>query len=414
MAISAQVWRTQVATALMILGPGLLIGGLFLKPPWLYVGFAWVALGVIVSKQYVQIPRMPGFFAGIALAFWAILSILIAHFRGQPGVELRLPVIAYSWILTPLVAIALIDPIRRIWALRMMCACAAIAACVGLLQTCVGFDSNAFLGINLQGERFARAKGLGSLHLSFGYAGALVLVLSAQPSQILPIPPAMSWVLRLSAVIVVTISGSRAAMVGAIAGLFATLLRPQRRWILMSVGITLVFSAVIVGRFLLFQPGQLERIQRADDGRFAIWQASQHIIQDNPVFGVGGRKAYKAVYNDVYQKTLPTTPNEFGTSGGAPHAHNTQIALAAEYGLPMPGLHLLFYGAILLFCWRHRKSAPTGWHLSLGIVTTTLVAGLFEPYPTQAVPGLGTAAMLGLAVAFTLEKMQTSHQTLER
>jgi O-antigen ligase len=202
--------------------------------------------------------------------------------------------------------------------------------------------------------------------------------------------------MRALALVAVGICGSRAAQVGAVAGLFVGCAVRGRRWLLIGLVAAGVLAIALAGRMYLTDARRLQKMADGNDGRWPIWNASLLLIREQPLLGCGGRAAFQTAYVEAFPRANPGARSEFPE--GAPHAHNTQLALAAEYGIPAAVLHLGFLGAVLLACWRRRRESPAGWSLACGVVATTLAAGCFEPYPTQAVPGLAGAAALGVAL----------------
>jgi O-antigen ligase len=366
----------------------------------MYVGLGCLVLGAIL--QGFRIDKTPGFYWGIALAAWIVVAIFYAKIHQFPGVELKFPNVAFAWLMTPLVALAAMDPKRRVWMLRAFLLAACIALVFALLQFCIGLGTKGVGRIDPNGPAFRHSTGLSALHLSLAFAGSLLLMIFLQPSKVLGIDRVTSWVGRGVAIILVLIPNSRAGMLGAISGTFSSLVsRGGRRWISVSLAITVALILAVFLRLWFFTPERLDSMITAKDGRLPIWKTTVHLIKENPILGCGGRKAYKTIYDDAYRRVNPEISNEF--PGGAPHAHNTQLAIGAEFGIPAILLHAGFYAAILLFCWRHRHLAPEGWRLALGVVTVIFVGGLFEPYATQAVPGFGGAAVLGIALGLVLE-----------
>lgn len=399
--------RSAIANFLLCLGSSSVLAGLFFTPPWVYIGLGCLAMGAIL--QGFRIDRMPGFYWGIALAAWIILSVVNALIHHSPGVELKFPNVGSAWLMTPLVALAAMDPKRRTWMLRAFLIAACISLTVALLQFCIGLGTKGFFRIDPNGTAFCYARGFSAIHLTLAFSAALFLVVFSQPAKILGIDRISSWLGRVVGSVLVLIPGSRAGVLGAVAGLFISFIRKDRRWILGTIVITSVLIIAVVLRFWFFDPVRLKSMVEAKDGRWPIWKTTVLTIQENPVLGCGGRKAYKTQYAAAYERANPGQLIDY--PNGAPHAHNTQLAIGAEFGIPAILLHAGFFAAIVLFCWRHRQCAPEGWRLALGVVTVIFVAGLFEPFATQAVPGFGGAAVLGIALGLVLEGVAKKQKT---
>jgi O-antigen ligase len=93
---------------------------------------------------------------------------------------------------------------------------------------------------------------------------------------------------------------------------------------------------------------------------------------------------------------------------GAPHAHNTLLALAAQYGLPAALLHLAWLGALLRAAWLRRAADRAGWCLAAALVGAALTGGMLEYLAAQGVTCLALYALLGLALAPSLDSQERS------
>ncbi|MGZ3663138.1 MAG: O-antigen ligase family protein [Ktedonobacterales bacterium] len=144
------------------------------------------------------------------------------------------------------------------------------------------------------------------------------------------------------------------AMAGAAVGLLAfALCLPGAR--LRIVLIAIMCGAIVLFRALL--PSQLDLlVQHASSGELAfratIWQGTLHMIEANPITGIGlGQRTYMA------EATVYRIPQE-GTA--VPTAHNSYLELAALAGLPVLGVYLTLLVATTWRAVRNVRRAE-GW-----------------------------------------------------
>ena len=390
----------RIGRLLLWIGAGALIATMFFTPPWMNGGLGLSLLGAILSRPPLH--RLSATWFGLAYALWLAFAAAVALIHKQPGASM--PGEIYGWLPLPLVAAAVQDRRWRMWTIRTAIALGALGVIVGLLQFLIG-NGKGIASISVDGTRYFRARGLNTMHLTFGFTASLLAILAAQPATRWGISAAWAWTGRIAALTGLGICGSRAGSAAGIVGLGTTLAARGRRWLIGGIVIA-TCAAILIGlRMGLTDSERLTKLRDGDDGRWLIWQATVTMIKEQPLLGIGGRKAYKQAYNDVYQRTLPGVDNEFenrGGSPGAPHAHNWLLAEAAEYGLPCPLLHLIMVGAVLVACWRRRSEAPGGWQIAAGVAAVGLVGGMFEPYPTQSVPGLAFHGCLGLGLGLAM------------
>jgi hypothetical protein len=382
---------------LLVLGCIAQLLAMFATPPWASLGVGVALAGALLSRAPLR--RMPWLWLGLAYGGWLSLSCLIAWAMGVDGARIRLPGPTWTWMATPLVALGLAaaDARRKAWiAITMM---AVIAMVLAAIQFSVGLGGGP-LKIDPDGRRWQLARGFSEHHLTFGLACALLLTASIQLRTAYGVNALTAWLARIAAIIGLLVSGSRAAVLGAGAGLWATFSARGRRWALIGLGLALLGGGAVAARFATTDPHRFASMLALQDGRWPIWRTSLFLACEHPVLGCGGKDAFKAAYRDAFPEVLPDEPSEF--ADGAPHAHNAALSLVAEYGLPALLLHLAFWGFTLVWLWRRRHDSPDAWRLGLGVAVVALVGGMFEPYPTRAVQSIAIHAALGLAVALAM------------
>ena len=384
---------------LLWVGAATLLAGMFLTPPWMNGGLIAALLGALLARPPLH--RLAASWFGVAFAGWVLLTVALAVLRGQP--QARVAGIAHGWLALPLVAAAAQDPRWRRQAFKLMVAIGTLSMTIALLQFTIGLGSG-IPGISANGERLVQSRGLNTLHLTLGFTAALFAVLAPQPASLWGVATRSTWVGRIAALTGLGICGSRAGSFAGIAGLGATLAARGRRWCVVGLVIGIGLASLLIARMAFTESHRLWLMLHGQDGRWPIWTASLAIAEEHPWFGVGGRRAYRVVYNDTYARVLPGVANEFGPTGGAPHAHNWLLAEAAEHGFPAPILHLALVIAVLVASWRRRLTHPAGWRVSVGVATVALVGAQFEPYPTQSVAGLAFHACLGLGLGLALAR----------
>ncbi len=377
----------RVGLLLLQLGAAILIAGSFLTPPWMNAGLGIAAAGALLARPPVQ--RLGPVLAGALLAAWLLLSSGAAWLHGA---KLDLPGPVYRWLPLPLVACAAVSSRWRTLALRALVCTAAAAAVVGLLQFVLG-RGNGFLRIDPSRGDFKQASGFAAVTLTYGFVSALLLVVWARSAGD---RPGWTWAGRIIGAVGLATAGSRGAMLAGIAGLGAVQLTRGRRWLIYGGAIVLVLAGALFARMAITERSRLQKLLEGRDGRWPIWMASLDIVARNPVLGVGSRDAFTAAYPEAFARAVPGQVSEF--PDGAPHAHNTFLALAAEYGLPAVALHLALVGSVLVVTWRTRRQRPQAWSLAIGVAVTGVVGGCFEPYATQSVPGFAFHGLLGLAL----------------
>lgn len=384
---------------LMALGSAGALLTMFASPPWASFGVAIALLGVMLSRA--PLLRLPWFWLGCVYAAWIVASGLIGWWQGLDGARWRPAGPAWTWLATPLVALGMGTVMARAWMWKALVVLALASTALAAIQYLVGFGPGR-LRIDPGGLRLIMASGFSEHRLTFGLACALLLVAASQGGRIYATSALGLWTARGLAVLGLFFAGGRGAILAAACGVWATLSARGRRWAIIGLGLAALGLGALAVQMVVATPGRLTNTLQLKETRWPIWRTSLHLAAERPLVGWGGKDAFKEAYRVAYPAVNPGADNEYPE--GAPHAHNTALALSAEYGLPAFALHLAFWLTALAWLWRRRHAAPDGWRLGLGVATIAFVGGMFEPYAARLVQGAAIHAALGLALALGFAK----------
>ncbi len=233
------------------------------------------------------------------------------------------------------------------------------------------------------GDQLLRVRGPYSHHMTL--AGVLlVLVLQALPRPSLAPLVGERWGRRLGlAALLAGLGGiaatmTRSAILGLVCGLaILALTAPPSRWRPWRLlGGTLLILLVAAAVSLPWLPGGAAQTPSAAAAsvtdRLELWQAGAAMVHDHPWLGVGPdgtRRVVEGYMDPNYQRP-----------GVASHLHSAWLTLAAEGGLPLLALVLLFYGRGLararsLLAWGRDSDLVRGALAALG---GFVVMGFFE------------------------------------
>ncbi len=335
---------------------------------------------------------------GLLFAGWLGATALIAGALGPERFPMHGTGLSYTWSAMLLAQVAFRHRATLAASLRATLALVGASAALSLMQLLCGIGDGP-LHLSRRGLPYEHGIGFYSLHLTEGpvMAACSLLFASALCTGLL----ARRWarVGIAAALLGLVCSTSRMAYLGAVAGWWLWRgLGDLRR---MAVAGTLVgLAAALALLFLLIvQPEHTRAALRGQDGRWAIWRASLTIIAEHPLVGTGGPEGYKEAYNDAFRRANPGVRNEFAPGGGAPHAHNSLISIAAEHGVPAVPLYLALLGSILAALWRRRAACPAAWRLGASVTASMLLAGMFEHLAGHVVPANLLFVILGMALA---------------
>ena len=382
---------------MLALGSFGVLVAVLLTPPWASIGLGVAIAGAILARApLLSAMRLPWMWCGIAYALWLMAACAIATWSGLEGASLRPPGPAWTWLAAPVVALGLTDRKTRTQCMTALVILLLGSVALAVVQFCVGLGDGR-LKIDPLGPRFTTARGLAELHLTFGLACALLMVLAMQRQSVLGLSPVSTWLLRGAAYLGLLVCGSRSALLGAAAGVCSTLGARGLKWLLIGCALVAVGLSVLGGRMLLTEPSRAQATIQMQDGRTPIWRTSLHLISERPLTGWGGNKGFQPAFRDAYATINPGSTPEF--LDGAPHAHNSALALASQFGLPAVILHAAFWLIALVWLWQRRIASPEAWQLGIGVASVAIIGGLFEPYATRVLQGIGIHAMLGVALA---------------
>jgi len=208
------------------------------------------------------------------------------------------------------------------------------------------------------------------------------------------------------ALLVVTLSDSRGAILGSGVGLFALAVWKDRRflWLLPLgiIGLGVLFFIAADG-----SPYQLiEMLETSEEstlyGRLTVWRNTLAVIQDFPLTGVG-MGTLGQVFNDFYHYTIFVyNPTNYL------HAHNTFLAAAADLGIPALVLYIsLLTGAGLMIKRRLKIGRSILKSLLQGLACGLLafhIFGLMDAFVLGTKLGAVLWVFLGLGSAVYVHK----------
>jgi hypothetical protein len=397
-------WRRYALIAAQIGATSVLVSAFF-KPPFATVGLAVALAGLLASGAPLR--RMPAFWIGVAYAAWISASGLIGVLAGVDGARLRPAGPAWTWLAMPAVALAFARPADFVRLLRVVAVVVAGCAMLAVLQFLIGLGGGP-LRIDPEGVRLTIARGWSELHLTFGLLCALLLAVGLHQDAARSVGPAWIWLLRLGAGIGLLVCGARSAVLAALAGIGASFAVRSRRHLLIGALAVAALGGVLIARMALTDPGRLQRTMQLQDGRWPIWRTSVHLIKERPISGWGGQTAFQRAFRDAYATVNPGSTPEF--ADGAPHAHNSGLALVSQFGAPALVLHSALWLAVLLWLWRRRHEHPAAWQVGVAVAATAFVGGLFESYTTRVMQGVAMHAALGAAIALALQRRSPDAQ----
>ncbi len=303
----------------------------------------------------------------LALFIWTVFSALASS-----DVRLGLGIVKkfYLFLIIPLVPWLAKGKGRLTWIYRAVFAAAAVSSAAGLLQ----------FAVDPTRDLLHRISGFMSQWMT--YSGLLMLALVSMAAYALGAGRrAQRWILPVAALIfsAIYLSQTRNAVLGAIAGIAATLAIRRPR--------SLAMMLIIVPALYILSPQNIR--ERFSGGwntsdpntrnRIELFQTSMRLIHDNPWFGVG-------------PKNVAVEALRYRGSGEYPdwmyqHMHNNVLQIAAERGIPGLLLWLLFMGRLAWDAWRtlrrhgrRTEDAEVVFAASaaLGCWVALMVAGIFE------------------------------------
>jgi O-antigen ligase len=195
----------------------------------------------------------------------------------------------------------------------------------------------------------------------------------------------------------VAICGARAALAGFIVALGGAVAARGRRHLLAALGVAALLGAGAVGVTALTQRKRFDDLLALRDTRWDIWRVSLAIVAEHPLLGTAGPAGWREAYREAHPRVVPERPSEFA-GGAAPHAHNTPLAFAGEYGIPYA---LLWFALLVTVVLALRGAAPGLRGAAVGMALMALVFGQFERLDGEA----SRALWLGLGILVALRHL---------
>jgi O-antigen ligase len=193
------------------------------------------------------------------------------------------------------------------------------------------------------------------------------------------------------------IANARQAFLAFSAGLGLGIAALGGRRTALGLGGGLAFVGLFAAGLQVLTPAYMAEVLQGRDGRFAIWRTSGRLVADSPLIGTGGAEAFKDAYSARY--TPQAGDVKLDVVAHAPHAHNSELSIAAEHGLPAALLHLAWLAALARWAFRARGQHPGAWSLACSLLGTFLVAGMFENLAGHSAPSYVFGITLGLCLA---------------
>ncbi len=130
-----------------------------------------------------------------------------------------------------------------------------------------------------------------------------------------------------------------------------------RKWVSLVLLLTLAVGVVVSPDFLnrFRNMGETEFSIEYANSRFAIWEATVFMIEENPVFGVGP--------GNFSEKYIEHRTNRTGRN--LSHAHNDFLNVAAVSGIPGAILFILLWFLVLLYLYKGYIRCPEGFQKGL-------------------------------------------------
>jgi O-antigen ligase len=386
----------RIGLLAMQVGSGLTLASLPFSIASMHIGFVVACAGALLCRPPVH--RIPGFMAGVAFSLWILLSIFINRMPSG-DLPMRHFGITYTWLSLPIAAIAFHSRSARIAALSALAAVSTAIAILAAAQFLIGYDrSGSLLHIRaLPTMRYDRVGGTLGGVLTYALASIMVGLLFMSRLTTAGMPRLLAYCGRISSVLGSLLSCSRMALLAAVAAIGAYVTARDRKKFAFALGLMIALSIIICILLAAIVPRKLNGLADGDDQRWQIWEIASKVAQKHPVFGVGGREAFMAAYKSE-TRGMRSKPRARAAQR-AQHAHNNELVLASEHGLPAVFLHFAFLGALLLFFFRLRRTESEAFGLGLALLVAWFIAGQFNNLIGQAESSY--ALYLCLAVAMS-------------
>ena len=387
----------RIGRALLALGVAILIPATACSIALMNVGLWTAMVGLVLARAPLH--RVPGLWWGVAFAGWCAISMIVVMALGRHPHPFKGFGLLYTWLAFPVAWLAMREAGTRRLAAWGLVGTLAATVILSLVQYTYGLreDLRPFrVGDGPSALRFTFANGFFSTHLTLA-AVMMALLIAVAGRLRTDLPRWAGWLAVALAALALVLSSGRLAFVGLIAALGVWgLLGGKRRAVIALVGggaILLIAGTVLA----LTQAPRLQAMMRGEDGRWMIWQTTVHQINESPLIGSGGPRAFTERYAVLNPQLHGGRTGEF--PAGAPHAHNTVLALSAEHGVPAVLFYLALLAAIIVAAWRRREADPDAWRLAAALMAGMLCAGMFEHLAGDGESNLALFALLGALTA---------------
>lgn len=344
-------------------------------------GFVLVAVSLAATQVSIFVAQISLYLAAIV---WMIVNTREGRWRDVPA--FMLPLLVYAgwtlvssttsiypsasfmdskqlllFLMVPVVA-TFARGMRATWVIDAVIAVGSAAALYGIAQ----FN---FFGYDNLDNRV-----VGPLSHWMTFSGVLMLVTGAALARLLYVGRDWVWPAIAVPALVVALfyTQTRNAMVGLVAAV--SVLMAERNWRL------LIVLPVLAALFFAIAPGAIiSRVQSIGDlndpasrDRVAMLRSGVHMVQDNPITGVGPNMI-PVVYADYRDPTYAVNETN-------PHLHNVPMQIAAERGLPALAIWLWFVVVASRDLWRQLRTGEAKAIAGAGVaaMVAMLVAGQFE------------------------------------
>lgn len=352
------------------------------------IGLTTALVGAVVARAPLH--RCVGAWCYLAYLIW--LTLWFAVTGGAPK-ELVGPLVLPLGLVLGQVTFHLRLPgasLLRGWAVRALVVTIVASCVLALVQFTVGKGGEKPWRVDPHGLRFFHSTGFFSIQLTQGVmAGMVCLLIGGMAAGM------GGWwrgIGQAAAAVAVAVCGARAALLGFVLGVAGSIAARGRRHLLLAVVVGVGLLAVVLGMIALTQRQRFNDLMAMRDGRWPIWRTSVAVIAAHPVFGTGGGEKFREAFREAYPRVVPDTPPEF--PAGAPHAHNTALAFAAEYGVPFA---VIWLALLVVAVAGLRGAPPEVWRAGLGVAIVALVFGQFEKFDGESSRVLWTG--LGILLA---------------
>jgi hypothetical protein len=371
----------RLGLLLMQLGSLITMASLPFSVASMNIGFVTAAVGAVLARPPLH--KVPGFAIGALFSGWVILSVAVNSVSGQ-DIRFSHCGVAYTWLALPIGAIAFYSRFARAAALSTLAVVVFLIAVLALMQFLLGYDANAGpLHLRFaRNYRYNRVSGTLGGVLTYGLASIMIGLLLMSTSVAGAMPRSLAVLGRIGACAGVLLSCSRMAMCAAIVAVGTYVIAKDWRKIGVAVGIMLGLSLSACVALAVIAPRKFAEVSDGLEQRWQIWRVSSAVAADNPAFGVGGREAFVAQYEETSK--LFEAGRAGNTHRSAQHAHNSELALAAEHGIPAALLHLTFLAALVVFFIRMRRREPESFRLGIVLLVAWLFAGQFNNLAGQS------------------------------